>query len=106
MPLVEDVVSEVDVASDGEVDDEMTTYYHGTSIWSADIILKSGINLKNGSGKQAFSNADGFYVTNRLNSAINCATKLTARYILLIFYIFQEVPILLVLTYPESKINL
>jgi len=31
MPLVEDVVSEVDVASDGKVDDEMTTYYHGTS---------------------------------------------------------------------------
>jgi hypothetical protein len=60
MPLVEDVVSVGDVASDGEVDDEMTTYYHGTSIWSADMILKSGINLKNGSAKQAFSNADGF----------------------------------------------
>jgi hypothetical protein len=74
-PLVEDEAASHDEEEDGMT----TTYYHGTSLWSADIILKSGINLKNGSRKQYFSNADGFYVTDRLDIAVNYAIKTSSK---------------------------
>jgi len=54
---------------------EESVWYHGTDHNSARDILRDGISLKEGKGKQDFSHNDGFYLTPHLDFAKKWAMK-------------------------------
>jgi len=53
---------------------------HGTTLQSADIIYRRGIDLKRGGKRQYFSNADGFYVSDSWATAASYGIKASSRY--------------------------
>lgn len=67
-------------------DERYTVLYHGTDYESAiDILMGRGIYLWAGRQKRDFSSGFGFYLTNRLDDALNWALSTTRKPAILVF---------------------
>ena len=67
-------------------DEEHTVLFHGTDHESAtDILIGRGIYLWAGRQKRDFSSGEGFYLTNKLDVALNWALRKTAKPAILVF---------------------
>lgn len=71
-------------------DDKNGFLFHGTDHKSAKQILMQGIYLYAGREKRDFSCGDGFYLTNKMEHALNWAKSTTARPAILIFQVKRE----------------
>lgn len=71
-------------------EDKNEILFHGTDHKSAKQILMQGIYLYAGREKRDFSCGDGFYLTNKMEHALNWAKSTTARPAILIFQVKRE----------------
>lgn len=71
-------------------EDKNEILFHGTDHKSAKQILMQGIYLYAGREKRDFSCGEGFYLTNKMEHALNWAKSTTARPAILIFQVKRE----------------
>lgn len=71
-------------------EDKNEILFHGTDHKSAKQILMQGIYLYVGREKRDFSCGDGFYLTNKMEHALNWAKSTTAMPAILIFQVKRE----------------
>ena len=71
-------------------EDKNEILFHGTDHKSAKQILMQGIYLYAGQEKRDFSCGEGFYLTNKMEHALNWAKSTTARPAILIFQVKRE----------------